>query len=226
MFTNLHLIKGCKSLTNIANAVMQVTSGVAGNWSYTSSVTYICDTGYYLSPDLTLVCSSDGSWNSILPACELVTCSTPITPDNGLYLPENIMYNFTEMVYFSCFIGFDLIGTSSSECNATGQWSESSPVCQIKDCGHLTNPAHGHVWHTDGTTFGQTAYYNCSEGSTLNGTTIRTCNESGMWTSESPTCDVISKFIMIDYVYRITMKHNYYIVCKNNWRQFLQTMHF
>jgi len=202
MFTNLHLIKGCESLTNIANAVMQITAGVAGNWSYTSSVTYICDTGYYLSPDLTLMCSSDGSWNSTLPACELVTCSTPITPDNGSYEPAQATYNFAEMVQFSCQLGFDHIGANSSECNATGNWSERSPTCQLKDCGNLNDPTHGTVWQTNGTTFGQTASYNCSEGYALNGTEFRTCNASGLWTLESPTCDVIRKFNTDAHIYR------------------------
>jgi len=173
---------------------MQMTIGVAGNWSYNSYVTYTCDVGYSLTSNLPMICSIDGSWNSTLPTCEMVTCLPPITPINGSYLPETELYNFTDVVEFSCLHGFDRIGSSTSSCNSTGQWSVDSPLCQIKDCGSLLNPPNGVVWHRDGTTVGQSANYSCYEGYTLNGTDSRTCNASGNWTSAAPTCHVIRKF--------------------------------
>ena len=176
---------------------MQLTAGVAGIWSYGTSVTYTCNNGYYLTTDLPLVCSSDGSWHGTQPVCERVTCVPPIAPNNGSYVPENATYNFTDTVEFRCDLGFDLNGPNSANCSATGRWSESPPECQIKDCGNLTDPTHGQVVHTGGTIFGQTAFYKCSEGYTLNGTDSRTCNEFGNWTLESPTCDVIRKFNII-----------------------------
>jgi len=196
-----YLNKECANLTDIDNAVMQVTAGVAGIWSFETAVTFTCEAGYYLSPNLPIICSSNGSWNDPQRVCERVTCIPPITPNNGSYSPEKSTYNYSEMVEFVCQLGFDLIGLNSSECIDKDQWSEGPPLCQLKDCGILTDPTNGKVWHTDGTRVGATAYYTCSEGSTLNGTTSRTCNESGVWTSESPTCDVIRKCI-IDTLFR------------------------
>jgi len=181
---------GCKVLTNIDNGTMIVTTGVEGNWSFGSFVKYNCSTGYNLTFDLPLMCLSNGSWNGSSPECKLVTCSPPVMPANGSYAPINATYNYADEVEFSCRLGFDRYGPNTLYCNATGQWSEDSPVCQIKDCGNLTIPANGQVWHAAGTTFGQSANYSCDEGYTLNGTDTRTCNESGNWTLEAPHCDL------------------------------------
>ena len=178
---------------------MLVTAGVEGYWSYESSVTYNCSTGYNLTFDLPLICLSNGSWNGTPPECELVTCLPPNVPDNGFYEPGNKTYFYRDKVEFTCLLGFDRIGQNSSYCNATGQWSVISPTCQIRDCGQLTNPINGTMMQPDGSTFGETAYYNCSEGYTLNGTDTRTCNASGNWTLEAPTCDIIRK-LNIDYI--------------------------
>ena len=101
-----------------------------------------------------------------------------------------------------------LLDLNSANYSATGQWSHSPPVCQIKDCGYLTDPTHGHLVHTDGTIFGQSAYNSCSKGYTLNGTESRTCNELGNWTFKSPTCDVIRKFYLLAlYIYIYNEKY-------------------
>jgi len=191
--------KGCDNLPNIDNAVMHITTGVAGEWSYNSSVTYTCDIRYYLTSSLPVMCLIDGSWNGTPPTCDPVTCSPPLTPTNGSYFPVKTSYNFTDVVQFSCLHGFDHIGPNSSYCNFTDQWSADSPICQIKDCGNLPHPTNGKVWHTGGSTVGQTATYNCSDGYTRTGSASRTCNVSGYWTSEAPTCDLIRKFYIHNY---------------------------
>ena len=175
---------------------MLVTTGEEGNWSIGSSVTYNCSTGYNLTSDLPMMCLSNGSWNATPPVCEPVPCSPPNIPANGSYVPETTTHHYGDIIDFSCLPGFKLIGANSSFCNSTGQWSKESPSCQIKDCGNLTDPINGTVSHPDGTSFNQRAYYHCSEGYTLNGTDTRTCNESGNWTFEAPTCDVIRKYYL------------------------------
>ena len=58
----------------------------------------------------------------------------------------------------------------------------------VVDCGTLTNPASGHVSHTAGTTFGQTATYSCNAGYRLVGDNTRTCQVTGVWSGSAPTC--------------------------------------
>ena len=56
------------------------------------------------------------------------------------------------------------------------------------DCGSLTNPANGQVSHTAGTTFGQTATYNCNTGYNRVGDNTRMCQATGEWSGSEPTC--------------------------------------
>ena len=58
----------------------------------------------------------------------------------------------------------------------------------VVDCGTLTNPANGQVSHTAGTTFGQTATYSCDVGYNLVGDNNRTCQATGRWSGNTPTC--------------------------------------
>ena len=69
------------------------------------------------------------------------------------------------------------------------------PVCTlyillstVVDCDSLTNLANGQVNHTAGTTFGETATYNCNTGYNLVGDSTRTCQADGMWSGSEPTC--------------------------------------
>ena len=56
------------------------------------------------------------------------------------------------------------------------------------DCGNLTNPSNGQVDHTAGTTFGENATYSCNTGYNLVGDNIRTCQVTGNWSGNAPTC--------------------------------------
>ncbi len=60
-------------------------------------------------------------------------------------------------------------------------------VCAVVDCGDLPDPADGAVTHAS-TTFQSIAVYNCDIGFTLDRQAIRTCQASGSWSGEAPTC--------------------------------------
>ena len=79
------------------------------------------------------------------------------------------------------------------------------------DCGSLTDPANGQVSHTSGTTFGQTATYNCNTGYNLVGDSTRTCQAVGVWSGSAPTCvgmfysavSTIKEICEVNYMYKI-----------------------
>ena len=64
-------------------------------------------------------------------------------------------------------------------------------ILTVVNCGVLTNPASGQVSHTAGTTYGQTATYSCNTGYSLVGSSTRTCQATGNWSGNSPTCQGI-----------------------------------
>ena len=45
-----------------------------------------------------------------------------------------------------------------------------------------------------GTTFGETATYSCDTGFTLIGDTTRTCQATGLWSGNAPTCQRMLQF--------------------------------
>ena len=58
----------------------------------------------------------------------------------------------------------------------------------VVDCGSLAAPANGSFTLTSGTTFGQTATYNCNTGYSLVGDSSRMCQATGNWSGSEPTC--------------------------------------
>ena len=57
----------------------------------------------------------------------------------------------------------------------------------VVNCGTLNNPTNGQVT-TTGTTFGQNATYSCNTGYNLMGSSTRTCQSTGVWSGDVPTC--------------------------------------
>ena len=62
-------------------------------------------------------------------------------------------------------------------------------ILTVVDCGNLTDPANGSVTHTSGTTFGETATYSCNTGYNLTRDSTRTCQATGQWSGNAPTCE-------------------------------------
>lgn len=61
------------------------------------------------------------------------------------------------------------------------------------DCGNLTSPEHGFI-NLTGTTYGQTATFSCQPGYYPIGETLLSCTPNGTWSSEQPTCRLLSDF--------------------------------
>jgi hypothetical protein len=74
-----------------------------------------------------------------------------------------------------CPIGFD-------DANADGT------DCQPVDCGVPKSPSNGSVATANGTTYGEEATYDCSNGHVVAGGATRTCEADGHWSGSAPTC--------------------------------------
>ena len=65
----------------------------------------------------------------------------------------------------------------------------------MADCENLTNPTNGTVTFVS-TAFGSTANYSCNSiGYILIGMKKRTCQEDGIWSGSTPTCEGIYYYI-------------------------------
>ena len=61
----------------------------------------------------------------------MLDCRSPAAPDKGTATTASGT-TFGETATYSCNDGFDLIGAETSQCQASGAWSGSTPTCVIK----------------------------------------------------------------------------------------------
>ena len=107
---------------------MHITTGVAGEWSYNSSVTYTCDIGYNLTSSLPMMCLIDGSWNGMQPSCRPIECMNISVPDHASVQYTNGT-TFQGQAHIWCEPGFNISGSSVLTCNETGVWEPVLPNC-------------------------------------------------------------------------------------------------
>ena len=72
-------------------------------------------------------CQVSGDWTGSLPLCELVDCGDPGTPGSGRKAGTN--YKFQGRVSFVCDNGFQLSGSQTRTCQASGNWSGTAADC-------------------------------------------------------------------------------------------------
>ena len=108
-------------------------------------VTYFCLPGYTLTGPASRECKSDGRWSASLPTCTrkcstvylttltmlccvAVDCGDPGTLANGVRRLTTTTLN--SVVTYQCNRGYELDGSSSRVCQATGVWSGLLPICR------------------------------------------------------------------------------------------------
>ena len=116
-----------------------------------------------------------------------VDCGSLQSPQNGYVSFLSTTPGSTAT--YSCFEGFELIGTATRRCEDNGQWSSSTPECraQVLSCPPLPDIKNGQLI-VAGNSPGTVAHYVCDKGFTLVGDNYRTCQISGEWTSMDPFC--------------------------------------
>ena len=155
-------------------------------YTYTSIVTFSCNTGYNLSGNRSIECLSNGKWNASSPTCDPVDCSDPGVPDNGQ--AHGNIYTYTSIVTFSCNTGYNLSNNHGIECLSDGQWNASNPTCDPVNCGNPGVPENGQA-HGDVYTYNSVINYTCNEGFLINGSHSIVCLPSGHWNGSRSTCN-------------------------------------
>ncbi|XP_072848120.2 sushi, von Willebrand factor type A, EGF and pentraxin domain-containing protein 1 isoform X1 [Pogona vitticeps] len=137
-----------------------------------STLTYQCNSGYYLLGDSRMVCMDNGSWNVISPSClDVDECAVGSDCD-----PHASCLNTDGSYVCTCIYPYKGDGKKCTE-----------PV----KCKHPGVPEHGHS-HGDSFSVGSEISFLCDKGYQLKGVTQVVCLESGEWSHLTPYCEAIS----------------------------------
>uniref|UniRef100_A0A8C9QGM0 E-selectin n=1 Tax=Spermophilus dauricus TaxID=99837 RepID=A0A8C9QGM0_SPEDA len=161
-----------------------------GTFSYSSSCSVSCDSGYLPSSVETTQCTSSGEWSAPLPT--LVECAALTNPANGTMDcglgPGRSPWNTT--CTFGCKAGFERVGAQNLTCTSSGNWDDEKPLCKAVTCEAIHRPQHGSVhcsYSTAGElTFKSSCKFSCKGGFRLLGPAQVECTAQRQWTQQTP----------------------------------------
>ncbi|XP_028910838.1 sushi, von Willebrand factor type A, EGF and pentraxin domain-containing protein 1 isoform X8 [Ornithorhynchus anatinus] len=184
-----HLIPYCEAVT-CGGPVTPENGGVEGSiFTFGNKVTYSCNKGYNMVGGKEALCLASGTWSHSPPKCELVKCSSPQDIVNGKYILSGVTYLSTAS--YSCNSGYSLQGTAVLHCEASAQWNEVPPSCELVSCG--PPPAiKDAATSRSNFTFGNKVTYTCKEGYTLVGPETIECLANGKWSVSNQQCLAVS----------------------------------
>ncbi|XP_054154343.1 CUB and sushi domain-containing protein 1-like [Oppia nitens] len=156
---------------------------------YGSTVEYVCDQNFKLNGPGRRICLENGTWSSIPPLCDVVTCNKPETKDDKTIIEVN-SYSVAAKAYYSCSYGLELVGEENRMCQPSGQWSGDIPYCRLVDCGRPPVIPNGRAYLVNGTTlFGSIVEYHClPEFKLIGDSQHRKCMATGDWSGTIPRC--------------------------------------
>ncbi|KAH3829240.1 hypothetical protein DPMN_131234 [Dreissena polymorpha] len=178
-------INYCPDLTAPINGAVQFIPSK----DYLSKAEYSCSVGYTLTGISTRTCTATGAWDGSSPTCVIKDCKAITAPSSGT-IDQGTGTTYGSSSYFTCNTGYTLIGALSTTCTSAGNWDNPKPVCEIKDCGTLSEPMNGDVDLSQGTKYGAKASFTCKTGHTLVGLPSPTCTSAGIWSSAAPVCQI------------------------------------
>uniref|UniRef100_H2YG37 Sushi domain-containing protein n=1 Tax=Ciona savignyi TaxID=51511 RepID=H2YG37_CIOSA len=157
-----------------------------GRYDFGSTVRYTCADGYRLVGEREAKCVEENSWSADPPVCE--TVANARTPPEG----QSVWYSGDSVTY-ECFVGYLMVGSALSTCRDDTTWSTHKPVCLKNHCSNrdLFNgevvPANVQMW-----AIGSNASYFCDEGFRLEGHSVASCEQGGVWSVDLPSCSAIT----------------------------------
>uniref|UniRef100_H2Y785 Sushi domain-containing protein n=1 Tax=Ciona savignyi TaxID=51511 RepID=H2Y785_CIOSA len=155
---------------------------------YDSECRFTCDVRYELVGSPVRICEESGGFSGVNGVCNQISCGELSAIDNGSIrcVGSN---NFRSSCVYVCNNGFNLVGSDSRKCSATGEWTNSPPVCELTTCVPLRAPRNGAMDCDDSIDeCGTTCSFTCRKGFTLSGEARRTCGHDMRWSGEAAQC--------------------------------------
>lgn len=137
-----------------------------------------------------------GRWTKANFHCSAPNCDAPPIPKFA-YLTwargARSKYLNGETVYYSCRVGYELVGIPYIECKDNG-WTQIDFTCKAVDCGLLGSPLNGGITKKTGNTFGAVYVFECDEdkGYLMAGSKERRCLANATWSGVQPVCKLRS----------------------------------
>jgi len=175
----------CPKLFNPANG--QTSCSDENN--YNSICQTSCFDGFELIGSTMRLCKEDGTFSGSEAYCKMISCPTLPTLSNGSFRCTN-EGRYNSVCNHACIPGYQLIGVSTRRCLATGDWSNTAPVCERVTCRPFQLPANGEVSCTENFQSGSVCSIKCNQCFTLIGSPSRLCRNDGLWSGEPAFCQV------------------------------------
>uniref|UniRef100_F6PWZ1 Uncharacterized protein n=1 Tax=Ciona intestinalis TaxID=7719 RepID=F6PWZ1_CIOIN len=160
---------------------------------FSSQCEFECDQSYRLIGSPLRICKPDRSWSARQPTCQPRDCLPLNAPEHGT-IACNKQYYYDSECRFTCDIGYELLGSVSRRCTASGSqlsvlgWTGTQTSCQGITCGELPGIDNGSIRCVGGNGFRASCVYVCNNGYNLVGSDSRKCTANGEWTNIAPVC--------------------------------------
>ncbi|XP_037625340.1 E-selectin-like isoform X4 [Sebastes umbrosus] len=168
-----------------------------GPFSFGSLCSTTCEEGFLLNGTASAECTSLGMWSTDIPRCLAERCPSLNSSSHGSFFcsDPHDEFSFGSRCTSTCEEGFLLNGTADTECTSLGTWSTEIPHCLAQPCPLLAEaPQHGRMNCShpySSFSYGSLCDVECTEGFWLRGTPTVTCNNSGNWSQDLPTCQPV-----------------------------------
>ncbi|MGH0157663.1 UNVERIFIED_CONTAM: hypothetical protein FKN15_053815 [Acipenser sinensis] len=185
----------CEALSIPSHGSMDCAHPIE-KFSYNSGCWFGCEEGFLLNGTNSTQCTSQGRWSAQTPVCQALKCESLKTPIRGVMNCSHPFgdYRYNSSCEMGCEEGFIMRGSDILQCNASGLWTEPLPICQVVECPPLpiSSAVEMNCSHPIGYfSFLSSCYFNCAEGSKLNGTNRLHCTSDGQWTGTVPSCAAV-----------------------------------
>ncbi|XP_018428125.1 PREDICTED: P-selectin-like [Nanorana parkeri] len=161
-----------------------------------SMCNFSCDEGFRLVGSSSVLCMTPGQWTEEPPKCNAILCERPKEPENGVMdcSDHEEILSYKSRCNFRCNEGFTLVGSSSTTCMSSHQWTEKPPKCEAIQCHHPEVPKNGSMQcssNEGSLLYMSSCIFTCNEGFNLVGSPKTLCKAPDQWTKEPPKCEAI-----------------------------------
>ncbi|XP_053178932.1 P-selectin [Scomber japonicus] len=203
--------KRCPTLNSTPHGSL-ACSGPHGAFNFGSHCMSTCEEGFVLNGTADTECTSQGSWSTDIPHCFAKRCPILNSPTHGSLTCSDPhgAFSFGSQCKSTCEEGFVLNGTADTECTSVGTWSTELSHCLARSCPLLANaPQHGSMNCSHSYSpfsYGSRCDFECNEGFWMRGTSATTCNNSGHWSPDVPTCQPVQCEVIHPLSLRLSME--------------------